>query len=270
MRLLPGKAKRRKNQAFIRYIPGNSFLHRLDPRTKLVGLAAIASASFLTIRPLPMAIPLLFVLAVALCSGLLKNLLKGFALFIPLIIFVLFLDSFFAGDPAGTVYFSSYVWIFHPVLSESRIMFALAMAMRLLSIGGFSLLFIMTTDYTAFVKSLKQMKFPATFSFSLGYALRSITGLYQDIGYIMEAQRSRGLEYDRNVVSKGRNALMAVTIPMTVSVLKRSQHVSDAMQSRGFGSSVQPTIYRPQQFGRRDMIMVAAYILLIVLVLLVR
>jgi energy-coupling factor transport system permease protein len=270
MRLLPGRAKRTKNQAFIRYVPGNSFLHRLDPRTKLIGLVAIASATFLTARPLPMVIPFLFVLAFAFYSGLAKNLLKGFVLFIPLIIFVLFLDSFFAGDPSGTIYFSSDIWVFHPVLSEGRIMFALAMVLRLLSIGGFSLLFIMTTDYTAFVKSLKQMKFPATFSFSLGYALRSITGLYQDLGNIMDAQRSRGLEYDRNVVTKGRNALMAVTIPMTVSVLKRSQHVSDAMQSRGFGSGVQPTVYRPQRFGRQDLIMIAAYILLIGLVMAVR
>ena len=265
-----GTIRRARKQRIAGYIPGNSFLHALDPRTKIVGLIVVTAASFLASAPLPMIIPFLFVIVLAIACGLLKMLCRGYLFFIPLIIAVLILDSFFANEPSGTVYFSAQLGILHPVLTSDRINFAIAMVMRLLTIGGFSLLFVMTTEYTKFVNALKSLKIPTTVAFSLGYALRSVTGLSNDLHHIMNSQRSRGLEFDKNTLVKGRNTLMAVTIPMAVSVIRRSQHVSDAMQSRGFGGPMIPTMYHPSRFGRNDGIMLAAYTILIAVVLVIR
>jgi energy-coupling factor transport system permease protein len=267
-RLFGGKG--REGRSIFGYVPGTSFLHKLDPRTKILGLIAVTSATFITADLIPMLIPFLFVILVAIFAGQLKGLLRGYIFFIPLLVFVLLADSFFAGEPSGTVYFAADFWILHPTLTSGRISFATAMGLRLLAIGGFSILCILTTEYTTLVKSLRSMKFPPTFSFSLGYALRSITGLTNDLRHIMDAQRSRGLEFDRDTFLKARNTLMAVSVPMTVSMLKRSQHVSDAMQSRGFGGPAMPTVYRPVRFGKMDLAMITMYVLLIAVVVLIR
>lgn len=252
------------------YVPGNSFLHKLDPRTKILGLVVVTSATFLTADPLPMLVPFLFVILLAVFAGQLKGLFRGYIVFIPLLVFVVLIDSFFAGEPSGTVYFTADIWILHPALTSGRIAFATAMGLRLLAIGGISILFILTTEYTTLVKSMRSMKFPHAFSFSLGYALRSITGLTNDLRHIMDAQRSRGLEFDRDSFLKARNTLMAVSVPMTVSMLKRSQHVSDAMQSRGFGGTAVPTVFRPGRFRNADLAMILAYVLLIAVVVVIR
>ncbi len=260
-RLSGGKG--REGRLIFGYVPGTSFLHKLDPRTKIIGLIAVTSATFISADPLPMLVPFLFVIFVAIFAGQVKGLLRGYVFFIPLLVFVLLADSFFAGEPSGTVYFSAGFWILHPTLTSGRILFATAMGLRLLAIGGFSILFILTTEYTTLVKSLRSMRFPPAFSFSLGYALRSITGLTNDLRHIMDAQRSRGLEFDRDTVLRARNTLMAVSVPMTVSMLKRSRHVSDAMQSRGFGGHAIPTVYRPARFGKADLAMTGVYALLV-------
>jgi energy-coupling factor transport system permease protein len=114
----------------------------------------------------------------------------------------------------------------------------------------------MTTSHDDFIKSLKSMRVPATLSFSLGYALRSTTTLSEDVHNIMDAQRSRGLDFEHGGFIKNRTNLMALFTPVTVSLLKRSKHVTDAMQSRGFNRTTQKTGINPCQFSQLDVIMV--------------
>jgi energy-coupling factor transport system permease protein len=82
-----------------------------------------------------------------------------------------------------------------------------------------------------------------------------MTALYDDLRNIMDAQRSRALEFDRGTLVKNRRKLMALGIPMTVSVLNRARYVTEAMQSRGFASTPRPTCYRPPRPGRCDLLL---------------
>lgn len=238
-----------------RYSPGTSFLHLLDPRTKMGALIVISAVSLVQESLIPLLVSLLFVLMLAGSSDLLQPLLRAFRKFSPLLLFIVVIDMFFPRESTGTVFFSADLGLLHPVLSTGGILFGVAMGVRLLTITGFGVLFIMTTSCTAVIHALKAMGVPDTLTFSLGYALRSTTALSADLGHIMDAQRSRGLDFEQGSWVRKAEMLMALVIPMIIAVLNRARLVADAMQARGFGSCVRTTCYRPPHPGQRDLIM---------------
>lgn len=243
-----------KRKAGVGFIPGESVFHRLNAATKAAALVLVSAAVLMTARPLPILLVLLLVVAAAALSGALAPFLRSFRLLIPLLIFILIIDAFFPRVGGGQVWFSADIWIFHPVLSSGGVVFSLAMGLRLLVVGGASFLFIMTTKYTDFVGSLRALGLPNTLSFSLGYALKSVSALTEDIGNIMNAQRSRAFSFDRATLLKNRQNLLALFIPATVAVLSRARQTADAMQCRGFGCATRPTCYRRHPFGTADIV----------------
>ena len=158
----------------------------------------------------------LCILVLSLISGLGKKLMHALILLSPVLAIIVILDSFFPKVSSGPVYFSADIWFLHSEVTFVGILFAITMGLRFLSIAGFSFLFIITTSHDDFIKSLKSLKIPATLSFSLGYALRSTTTLSEDVHNIMDAQRSRGLDFEHGGFVKNRTNLMALFTPVTV------------------------------------------------------
>jgi energy-coupling factor transport system permease protein len=258
-----GQGRKAESRILLRYEPGESLLHCLDPRTKIL-LLLVVSLAALFFTTLPAMIVLLSgILILAFISGLGKKLTRAFLLISPFLAMIVILDSFFPKVSSGPVYFSADLWFLHAEVTLVGILFAITMGLRFLSIAGFSFLFIMTTSHEHFIKSLRSMRVPATLSFSLGYALRSTTTLAEDVHHIMDAQRSRGLDFGDGGLLKNRTNLMAVFTPVTVSLLKRSKQVTDAMQSRGFNRTAEKTCFNPCRFGRLDGIIVLALAVLI-------
>lgn len=258
--------KKVRRLELLRYRRGDSFLHRLDPRTKLLVLLVVSIAALLFSSLPALALILSFVLALAFASRLASALARALTLVLPLLILVIVLDSIFSKVSSGTVWFSSEIGILHPEITTGGILFAIAMGLRLLTLTGISFLFIMTTSPDDFVRSLRAMRVPVILTFSLGYALRSTTGLADDTRQIMDAQRSRGLELDKGTGLKNWSKLVALFTPVTVSLLKRSKYTADAMQARGFRQSAYPTCYRLKKAGREDTIMVV-FLLALALIL---
>ncbi|TAJ44547.1 energy-coupling factor transporter transmembrane component T family protein [Methanofollis fontis] len=252
----------------IRYISGSSYLHRLNPVTKAAALIILSAAALLTQQPLPLALMLALVTTAALACDLFRPFIRAMRLFIPLLIFILVIDAFFSRVVGGTIWFSAEIWLLHPTLSTDGLLFSIAMGLRLLLIGGASVLFMMTTPYSDFVGSLRAIGLPNTLAFSLGYALRSISALSSDIEAIMDAQRSRALEFDRGTIVHNRHKMMALFIPATVTVLSRAKQVSEAMQCRGFGCSSRVTCWKTHPFGREDIVLLVLVMACVPLVLL--
>jgi len=252
----------------LRYQPGESFLHRLDPRTKLLALIAMSAVALLFSSLPVLLLAFLFETVLAIVSGLGKRFFRALTLIFPLLILVIVLDSIFNKVSSGQVWFSANIGFLHPEITTEGILFAIAMGLRLLTLVGISFLFIMTTAPDDFVRSLRNMRVPSVLTFSLGYALHSTTALAEDTRQIMDAQRSRGLELDRGNIIKNRNKLTALFLPVTVSVLKRSKNTADAMQARGFRQGVPHSSYRSQVPGNRDILMGAVLFSFIVLLVL--
>lgn len=259
-----GDGRRDRMHAYraVGYIPGDSFLHRMDPRTKLLTVLVISIAAFATTSPVRTAFLFAFVAGLAAAAGLARPLFRALLLLLPLLVFIVVIDVFFPEEVWGQVYFSARFGPFTSVITSGGLLYAAAKGIRVLVIGGISFLFVMSTSYTDFVASLRTSRLPPQIAFSLGYALKSMTALYDDLRNIMDAQRSRGLEFDRGTFIKNRRKLMALGIPMTVSVLNRARYVTEAMQSRGFASVAKPTCYRPPRPGRYDLLLLAVLVIL--------
>lgn|GEM_PF-467577 len=261
------KTRKTRRLEILRFSPGDSFLHRLDPRTKLLVLLVVSIIALLS-GALPwLILVFLFELSLAITSHLGNRFLRALSLVSPLLILVIVLDSFFSKASSGPVYFSLQIGFLHPEVTPGGMVFALAMGFRLLTLAGISVLFIMTTSHDDFVRSLRDMGVPPTLTFSLGYALRSITILTEDTRNIMDAQRSRGLELDHGNIVGNRNKLAAIFIPTTVSMLKHSKNTADAMQARGFRPSMSHSCYKSQKLGRPDGIIVLILAALVIILL---
>lgn len=226
-------------------------------------LILFTGAAFAFGQPFPGLVLWGAVLAAAMASGMIRPLFRGYLIILPFIVFVVVTDAFFAGPEAGTVLFSFQAGLLSLKLVTGRVFFAMAMGLRLLALSGVGILFITTTSYTAFVRALRSAGFPGSLAFSLGTAFRTMSVLAEDVSRIMDAQRSRGMEFDRDLFTKNRNKLTAVTVPMAVTVLRRSRSLTAAMESRGFGSSPHPSVYHRPGLSRTDaMAIIAAFMVL--------
>lgn len=251
----------------ISYINGDSIVHVLDPRTKLFILLLVSITAFLA-SDLIVIIPLFVLVSLLVCfSGLIRKWFAALRLILPLLIFIVIVELFFCPENSGEIFFSGHIGILNPVLSEGSISYSAFLGFRLLSIAGVSFLFIMTTSYSDFVKGLRLMRIPSVIAFSMGYALRATNLLSGDTRAVMDSQRSRGLEFDRNSVLKNRNKLLALFVPLTVTVLNRSSQVSDAMQCRGYGRGERETVYNPPFFKNYDFIVGTVFLTFTVILL---
>ncbi|MDK2974303.1 MAG: energy-coupling factor transport system permease protein [Methanofollis sp.] len=246
--------RKNKRTRGIVYVPKDSIVHALDPRTKLFALIAVSVASLLSENLVAIGIMVAFVCASALAAGVGRDWLHALRILVPIVLITIVIDVFFtaAKYPGGETLFSAEIWFLHPTATWGTIAFAASMTLKILAIGGGSFLFVMTTPYDAFVKSLALLGVPTIFTFSLGYALKSAASLSRDAAGIVDAQRSRGLAFDRDLVLKRPLKLLSIFVPMVVSVMNRADQVSDAMQCRGYGLRKKPTMYRAPVMRRCD------------------
>jgi energy-coupling factor transport system permease protein len=249
---------RRAVEGHLAFVPGDSFVHGLDPRTRMATVLVTTISCLAFETPLPLVVVLLLVGVYAHLAGLLGPSIRALTAILPLLATIVVIDAFFPRATYGEVFFSTSIGLLHPILSTGSIIFAVSMGLRLVIIAWTGVLFVMTTAYTDLVRSLKSMGLPNSLTFSLGYALRSTTWLAGDLSRIVEAQSARGLALDRRSVLRHPSRLLAMVIPMTVVVLARSRHVTDAMQARGYGFAPRPTCYRRPIFHRNDLLVGSA------------
>jgi energy-coupling factor transport system permease protein len=231
-------------------------------------ILAVSTIALLIGRLLPMS--LLFVLVVLLAgiSGIFTDWSRTMTKTAPFFVIVIVLDAFFTKATSGTLYYAGDFWILHPRLTSDSILYSLTMGFRLLSFVGISTLFIMSTKYEDFVKGLRKLMVPYSFSFSLSLALRSITYLSSDVRNILDAQRSRGLEIDKKDLIKNYQRFLALFVPMIVCLLLRSKNISEAMQVRAFGHTRHPTMFKGPRLRRVDYGFVLAIVITSIVLLL--
>jgi energy-coupling factor transport system permease protein len=236
--------KNRSGRLILRYVEGNSLLHRLDPRAKIFMLLLFSGTIIIISAPIPTVILFVFIMALAAVSGLIKEWSRSMIKGLPFLAVVVVLNSLFSKTSYGHVYYAIDLGILHPSISDGSIISAITMGFRLMTLLGTSELFIMSTKFEDFVKGLRKLMVPFTFAFSLGLALRSITYLTTDVKNILDAQRSRGLEIDKRDIIKNYRRFLALFVPMIICLLFRSKNISEAMHVRAFRHTKHPTMYR--------------------------
>lgn len=250
---------------FGRYIPGDSYIHKLDPRAKLVGSFAFIGLIFLCNNWQSYLLAFVFTIGAILLSKIsLKFFLRGVRPLIWLILFTVILQVLFT--KGGTTYFE---WGILAV-TQLGLMNGAYIFCRFVLIIFMSTLLTLTTAPLSLsdaieylLRPLKVIKFPAhEVSLMLSIALRFVPTLMDETEKIMNAQRARGVDFSEGNLAQRMKAIVPLLIPLFVSSFNRAEDLATAMEARGYQGGDGRTKYRKLQWHLSDNFVVIAFGLL--------
>lgn len=239
---------------FGQYYNANSFVHKTDPRIKILLLIAYIVAVFLAGNFLSLAAVLVFlIIAVMFSSVPIGSVLRSIKAIFFLILFTAVLNVLFhVRSEADTVYF----W----VITKEGLLSAAFLASRLiLLVTGSSLLTLTTTPVSltdgleSLLKPLALIKFPVhELALIMSIALRMIPTLANETDRIICAQKARGADFESGNIISRLKALVPVLIPLIISALRRADELGDAMDARCYWGSKDRTKYKKLKLSFRD------------------
>lgn len=260
-----------QNMLMGRYIPGNSILHRLDPRSKLLVMLAFVFVIFLANDWLGYTLLVAYTfLGVYLSKISVSYFLRGLRPMIGLILFTVIFQLFFT--PGTHVLF--HWWIFQ--LSTESLVNSIYIFFRFVLIIFMSTLLTLTTPPLTLADGietglapLKKIKVPVhELGLMLSISLRFIPTLMDDTTMIMNAQKARGMNFgEGNLIQKIRSVI-PILIPLFVSSFRRADDLAIAMEARGYQGGEGRSKYRLLKWRLDDTMVVATIPALIVILLL--
>ena len=245
------------NMILGRYIPGNSIIHRLDPRSKLVAMILLIIIAFWANNPITNLI--LFIatgIFVVLSEVPLSFFIKGLRSMFFLIAFTTLFQLFFISG--GQVLFDmGFIKITSYGVEQAGIIFC-----RFVLIIFFSTLLTLTTmplSLATAVESLlgplKRFKVPVhEIGLMLSMSLRFVPTLMDDTIRIMNAQKARGVDFGEGNVIQKVKAMIPILIPLFATSLKRADSLATAMEARGYQGGNGRSQYRQLNWMNRDSI----------------
>ncbi len=246
-----------QNQFIIgQFRPGRSLIHTLDPRTKVLMVAAIMIAAILKLSLFFYLILIAMLFALLLGSGLsMSMLLRNLR---PIIYFVLFTAVFhfiFSGrsDPhtvfeLGPLRLTETAVSLAATYSARIVLFVLATFMITLTTSPLSI----AEALIALLKPLWYLKVPVyDIGMILFIALRFIPVLAGEIEMIRKAQMIRGVDFSGGMITRVRRAV-ALVLPVFFSAFRRAEDLSVAIETRGYRSGHPRTSLYPLRFQRTD------------------
>ena len=218
------------------HFPGNSVVHRCDPRLKIIATIAYIIVLFMASNPLGIALSLaLLALLYKVAQIPIKLIVKSLKPIVPIVLFTAVLNLFFiTGEGEPLVHFG-FIHIYREGVS-----YAVLMAVRVMAlIAGTSLLtyttspIVLTDAIEQLLKPLGKLHFPVhELAMMMSIALRFIPTLIEETDKIMNAQKARGAQLDTGKMTDRVKALVPVLIPLFISAFRRADELAMAMECR--------------------------------------
>ena len=218
------------------YFPGNSVVHRLDPRTKLILLVVYIVSLFLAVNWVSYGLMAAFlVLAVKISTIPPRSIVKGMKPLVMILVFTGVLNIFFTvGEGEPLVDF----WVI-TVYRDGLIRAAFMVIRILLLISGTFLLTYTTSPISltdgleSLMNPLKVLKVPVhELSMMMCIALRFIPTLIEETDKIMAAQKARGADFESGNLMDKAKALVPILVPLFISAFRRADELATAMECR--------------------------------------
>lgn len=256
------------NMTLGQYIPGNSLVHKLDPRIKILLIMFYMVALF-TIDNLLFFIPMfIFVIVTIKIANLsVLKILKSLRSIIFILAFTT-LIHIFATPGRELVSFWSFTITYEGV---ERALFV-GLRLILLVIGtSYLTLTTSTTKLTdgleALFSPLKVIKFPAhEIAMMISIALRFIPTLFDEANKIRKAQLARGADFDSGNLLKKAKSMVPLLVPLFVNSFRRAAELAVAMEARGYRGSEGRTRLNPLVMTKKDIVIFIGILVFFVLV----
>lgn len=236
------------------YFPGNSLLHRFDPRSKILFTVLFIAAIFLCKGLVSYGITLLILLMMIGISKVQPRVfLKGMKPVVFIVACTAILNLFYT---SGTVLWS---WGILKI-TEEGIWKAGFMVLRILMLIACTLLLTYTTSpilltdgLEKLLRPLKKLNFPVhELSMMMSIALRFIPTLIQETDKIISAQKARGADFDSGNLIQKAKALIPILIPLFISSFRRAEELAIAMECRCYHGDEGRTSLRQLRYAGRD------------------
>ena len=237
------------------YFPGNSFIHKLDPRTKLIVLVVYIVSLFLAVNWASYAVMAAFLLLCIKISTIpAKSFIRGMKPLMMILIFTGVLNLFFTTEGELLVDF----WIIQ--ITTGGLQRAIFMVVRILLLicGTFLLTYTtspiaLTDGLEALMSPLKMIKVPVhELSMMMCIALRFIPTLIEETDKILSAQKARGADFENGTLMEKARALVPILVPLFISAFRRADELATAMECRCYQGGEGRTKMKLLRYTRWD------------------
>ena len=256
-----------------RYFPGDSWIHQLDPRSKLMACTYFIIVLFLANNWKTYALLWSFTFLAMYLSGVrFRTYLKGVQPLIWLILFTVLLQILFTSG--GTVYFE---W--GPItITEFGLTNGVFIFCRFVMIIFVSTVLTLSTkpiDLTDgihhLLRPLSALKIPVEeFSLMLSISLRFVPTLLDETQKVMDAQRARGTAFGEGSLFQQMKKLVPILLPLFVSSLNRAEELANVMEVRGYQSGKARSSFRQLRWENKDTICLLLMVVLTIGLVLLR
>lgn len=245
------------------YYPADSVIHKLDPRTKLVGTIGFIVSVFLFHTFAGYAVATIFLAGMILLSKVpVKFIFKGLKTIFMLLLITIFFNMILT--PGEVVWKLGFIKI-----TKEGLVLAGTMAIRLVYLVIGSSLMTLTTTPNQLTDGLEKSLRPLNkihipvheIAMMMSIALRFIPILLEETDKIMKAQIARGADFESgNLIQKVKN-MVPLLVPLFISAFRRANDLAMAMEARCYHGGDNRTQMKPLHYTRRDHI---AYVVLFV------
>ena len=261
-----------RDVTFGQFIPGNSILHRMDPRVKIVLLCTIIATIFCTFNFYALGLITAFIIVAILLSGVpFKMYLKSLKVIMIIVIITSLLNIFYS---SGTPIFE--FWIFKITLDG--IFRAIYVTVRIIALILISSALTFTTSPTDLTDAIERLMSPLKvfhikvheIAMMMTIALRFIPTLLDETDKIMSAQKSRGADMESGGIFKRVKAVVPVMIPLFVSSFRRANELEYAMECRCYRGGAGRTKMKIMKMSAKDYVLLILSIIYFVGIVLAR
>jgi len=254
------------------FFPGDTVIHRLDPRTKLVYVVLYIVMLFTAKWFVSYGLMLLFLTTVIAVSRIsIRVILRSLKPLLFIIILTGLLNLFYT---QGTPLFQ--FWII--TITKEGLLNALFMVLRIgmLIAGTFMLTYTtspiaLTDGLESLLSPLKKIRVPVhELAMMMCIALRFIPTLIEETDKIMSAQKARGADFETGNLIQRAKALIPILVPLFISSFRRADELAVAMECRCYHGGEGRTRLRQLTYAKRDLIAFVLGVLLLAVVIILR
>ena len=239
------------------FFPGNSPVHTLDPRTKLIMLVVYIVALFSAVSWVSYALCLAFlVVSIAVSRIPVKSIFRGMKPLIMILVITGILNLFFTGGETVLVSF----WVI--TITLEGVIRAALMVLRILMLITSTFLLTYTTSPISLTDGLESLMGPLKvirvpvheLSMMMCIALRFIPTLIEETDKIMCAQKARGADFENGSLIQRVKALVPILVPLFISAFRRADELATAMECRCYQGGEGRTKMKLLRYHRGDMV----------------
>ena len=255
------------------YVPGESVLHRLDPKIKIILTLIYIVMLFLIHSPISYAAFAVMTAALVAVSRInLKFFLKGLRPMLFIIIFTAVINLLLT---PGTAIFSVPVFKWTFSVTTEGIRAALVMFYRLIFLVTGTSLLTLTTTPLMLTDGIEKLLAPLTIvkvpaheiAMMMTIAIRFIPTLAEETDKIQKAQTARGADFSSKNLFKRVKAMIPLLVPLFVSAFRRADELATAMDARCYNGGKNRTRMHESKIGKNDIFCAIIYIIICAAVL---